>query len=147
MCKSSEITNKQLKSIQKDEKQNNEELNLVQDKRRQALGNKKKNQKKPPPNQTKPPIKPRPGKTWKCKYCGQHKKYAKQTECPAYGQQRRSCKKMRHFAKVCQASKEKFHVDEQAEGCGYESEESLLKTEEITAINGRGEQLTATITS
>ena len=50
--------NKQLKSIQKDEKQNNDELNLVQDKQKPALGNKKKNQKKPPPNQTNPPIKP-----------------------------------------------------------------------------------------
>ena len=34
ICKSSEITHKQLKSIQKDEKQNSEELNLVQDKRK-----------------------------------------------------------------------------------------------------------------
>ena len=31
MCTWSEVINKQLKSIQKDEKQNNEELNLVQD--------------------------------------------------------------------------------------------------------------------
>ena len=29
---------------------------------------------------------------------------------------------------------------------GYESEESLLKIEEITAINGSGKQLTASIT-
>ena len=86
MCKSSEITNKQLKSIQNEEKQNNEELNLVRDKRRRAKGNKKLNEKKPPSNKKKPPIKPGPGKTWKCKYCGQHKKHAKQTDCPAYGQ-------------------------------------------------------------
>ena len=38
ICKSSEITNKQLKSIQNDDKQSNEELNLVQDKRRRANG-------------------------------------------------------------------------------------------------------------
>ena len=38
MCKSSEITNKQLKSIQNDDKQSNEELNLVQDKRRRGNG-------------------------------------------------------------------------------------------------------------
>ena len=36
MFKSSEVTIKQLKSIQKDEKQNNEELNLVQDKRKSS---------------------------------------------------------------------------------------------------------------
>ena len=35
---------------------------------------------------------------------------------------------------------------EEAEGYGYESEESLLKIEEITAINGSGKQLTANIT-
>ena len=53
---------------------------------------------------------------------------------------------MNHFAKVCQANKEKVHVIEEAEGYGYESEESLLKIEEITAINGSGKQLTASIT-
>ena len=144
MCKSSEIANKQLKTIQKDEKQNNEELNLVQDKRRQAQDNKKLNQKKPPNNQKKPPIKPGPSKTRKCKYCGQHKKHAKQTDCPAYGQQCRSCKRMNHFAKVCQASKEKVHVADDTEGYSYESDESLLKIEEI---NGSRKQLTASITS
>jgi len=54
---------------------------------------------------------------------------------------------MNHFAKVCQASKEKVHVAEEAEGYGYESEESLLKIEEITAINDSGKRLTASITS
>ena len=146
MCKSSEITNNQLKSIQKVEKQNNEELNLVRDTRKQAPGNKKLNQKRPPQKLMKHPIKPGPGKTWKCKYCGQHKKHAKQEDCPAYGQQCRSCKRMNHFAKVCLASKEKIHVAEEAEGYGYESEESLLKIEEITAISGCGKQLTASIT-
>ena len=69
MCKSSEITSKQLKSIQNDGKQNNEELNLVQDKRRRAKGNKKLNEKKPLSNQKKPPLKPGQDKMWKCKYC------------------------------------------------------------------------------
>ena len=145
MCKSSEITNKQLKSNQNDDKQNNEELNLVQNKQRPEKGKKKLNEKKPPPNGKKPLIKPGQGKTWKCKYCGQHKKHAKQTDCPAYDQQCRSCKRMNHFAKVCQANKEKVHVAEEAAGYGYESEESLLKIEEITAINGSGKQLTASI--
>jgi len=137
MCKSSEITNKQLKSIQKDEKQNNEELNLVHVKRKPMQG-------KMPSHPKKPPNPKKPDKKWKCKYCGQQKKHAKQTECPAYGQQCRNCKRMNHFAKVCQAGKEKVHVAEVAEG--FESEESLLKIEEITAINGSGKQLTSSIT-
>jgi len=53
---------------------------------------------------------------------------------------------MNHFAKVCHASKEKVHVAVEAEGYGYESEESLLKIVEITAINGSGKKLTASIT-
>ena len=54
---------------------------------------------------------------------------------------------MNHLAKVCQANQEKVHVAEEAEGYRYESEEkSLLKIEEITAINGSGKQLTASIT-
>ena len=53
---------------------------------------------------------------------------------------------MNHFAKVCRANKEKVHVAEEAEGYGYDSEESLLKIEEITAVNGSGKQLTASIT-
>jgi len=142
MCKSSEVTNKQLKSIQKDEKQNNEELNLVQDKRKSTKDKKSPHLKKMP-NQKKP-HKPLLSKTYKCKYCGQRKKHAKQTDCPAFGQQCRSCKKMNHFAKVCMASKEKVHVAEEADG--YDSEESLLKVEEITAITGSGKQLTSSIT-
>jgi len=58
MCKSSEVTNKQLKSIQKDEKQNNEELNLVQDKRKSTKDKKsphlKKNAKSKETSQTIP---------------------------------------------------------------------------------------------
>ena len=49
---------------------------------------------------------------------------------------------MNHFAKVCPANKEKVRVAEEAEGYGYESEESLLEIEEITAIDGSGKQLT-----
>ena len=51
---------------------------------------------------------------------------------------------MNHFAKVCNSGKEKVHVAEEAEG--YDSEESLLKVEEITAIHGSGKQLTSCIT-
>ena len=55
---------------------------------------------------------------------------------------------MNHFAKVSQTKKEKVHVAEEAEAeeYGYESEESVLKIEEITAIKGSGKQLTASIT-
>ena len=51
---------------------------------------------------------------------------------------------MNHFAKVCKSGKEKVHVAEEAEQC--DSEESLLKVEEVTAINGSGKQFTSCIT-
>ena len=45
---------------------------------------------------------------------------------------------------MCQSSKKKVHVAEEAEG--FESEESLLQLEEITTISGSGKQLTSSIT-
>ena len=45
---------------------------------------------------------------------------------------------------MCQSSKKKVHVAEEAEG--FESEESLLQLEEIKAISGSGKQLTSSIT-
>ena len=45
---------------------------------------------------------------------------------------------------MCQSSKKKVHVAEEAEG--FEWEESLLQLEEITAISGSGKQLTSSIT-
>ena len=53
---------------------------------------------------------------------------------------------MNHFAKFCQANKQNVHVAEEAEEHEYDSEESLLKKEEITVINGSGKQLTTSIT-
>ena len=51
---------------------------------------------------------------------------------------------MNHFVRMCQSSKKKVHVAEEAEG--FESEESLLQLEEIKAISGSGKQLTSSIT-
>ena len=128
--------------IQKDEKQNDEELHLVHDKRKWTK-DKAPHLKKEMPNQKKP-NKPFPSKTWKCKYCGQQKKHAKQTDCPTFGQQCHSCKGSSYFAKVCKTDKEKVHVAEEPEG--YDSEEALLKVADITAINGSRKQLTSCIT-
>ena len=142
MCKSSEVTNKQLNSIQMDEKENDDELHLVHDKCKSTK------EKRPPHLEKtlsqKKPNKSFSSKAWKCKYCGQQKKHDRQTDCPAFGQQCRSCKRMNHFAKVCKSGKEKVHMAEEAEG--YDSEESLLKVQEITAINGSRKQLTSCIT-
>ena len=44
---------------------------------------------------------------------------------------------------MCQSRKDKVHLAEETQD--YDSDESLLKVEEITAINGRGKQLTSKI--
>lgn len=138
MCRSNEVTKNQLKAIQNVDKKDNDELNFVRAKHKPAQGKK-------PPYQKKPSTqKKSTRKFWKCKYCGQQKKHAKPTECPAHGQQCRICKKMNHFAHMCQSNKERVHVAEEAEG--YESEELLLQLEEITAVSGYGKQLTSNIT-
>ena len=98
MCKSSEITNKQIKSLQHESKQSNEELHLVQDKSKTKT-------KKPRPSNSNKSTKGSK-KTWKCKFCGQAKWHSKPTDCPAYGQQCKICKKMKHFSKVCLSRKD-----------------------------------------
>ncbi|XP_068717216.1 uncharacterized protein [Montipora capricornis] len=123
MCKSSEIANKQIKSPQHESKQSKEELHLVQDKSK----NNTKKSRPSNPNKTNKGSK----KTWKCKFCGQAKWHSKPTDCPAYGQQRRICNKMNHFSKVCLSRKEEED---------YDSEESILKIEEISAIKEDGKQ-------
>ena len=115
MCKSIEITNKQLKSRQHKNKQSNEELHLHVFKTKV----KPRKARKPsnPSNTTKGPK-----KKWKCNFCRQAKWHSKPTDCPGYGQQCRICKKMNHFSKVCLSSKdnrEKVHFAEQAEVDDY----------------------------
>ena len=134
MFKSSEIKNKQIRSLQHESKQSNEELHLVQDK------SKTKKNRKPRPSNPKNTTKG-PKKTWKCKFCGQGNWHSKPTDCRAYGQQCRICK-INHFSKVCLSRKgicETVHLAEEAK-VDYDSEESILKTEEISAIDGRGKQ-------
>ena len=126
MFKSSEIKNKQIRSLQHESKQSNEELHLVQDK------SKTKKSRKPRPSNPKNTTKG-PKKTWKCKFCGQGNWHSKPSDCRAYGQQCRICER-NHFSKVCLLRKGS------RETVDYDSEESILKIEEISAINGCGKQ-------
>ena len=55
-------------------------------------------------------------------------RHSKPTDCPAYVQQCRICKKMNHFSKVCLSSKdsrEKVYFAEEAEVDDYDSKESF----------------------
>ena len=56
---------------------------------------------------------------------------------------------MNHFSKVCLSRKDSrgtVHFAEEAKVDDYDSEESILKVEEISAIKGQGKQLTSSIT-
>ena len=56
---------------------------------------------------------------------------------------------MNHFSKVCLSSKdsrEKVYFAEEAEVDDYDSKESLLVIEEISAVEGRGKQMASSIT-
>ena len=86
ICKSSEITDNQLKSIVVD--QDEREVNEVKS------------------DSKKPPVKPEGGKgkprqtkkSFNCKRCGEEHEPKK---CPAYGQICHKCKQRNHYAKVC----------------------------------------------
>ena len=56
---------------------------------------------------------------------------------------------MNHFSKVCLSRKDSrgtVHFAEEAKVDDYDSEESILKVEEISAIKGQGKQMTSSIT-
>ena len=56
---------------------------------------------------------------------------------------------MNHFSKVCLSRKDSrgtVHFAEEANVDDYDSEESILKVEEISAIKGHGKQMTSSIT-
>ena len=55
---------------------------------------------------------------------------------------------MNHFSKVCLSSKdsrEKVYFVKEAEVDNYDSKESLVMIEEISAIEGRGKQMASSI--
>ena len=56
---------------------------------------------------------------------------------------------MNQFSKVCLSTKdgrETVHFAEEAKVDDYDSEESILKIEEISAVEGSGKQITSSIT-
>ena len=88
ICKSSEITDNQLKNIVVD--QDEREVNEVKS------------------DSKKPPVKPKGGKgkprqtkkSFNCRRCGEEHEPKK---CPAYGQICHKCKQRNHYAKVCRS--------------------------------------------
>jgi len=141
IARSNEITSKQLESMKSDTTGPlKEDVNLV------AKG-KIKDPKK------QPSSKPKQGKNRfssrkktivqkKCKNCGtQHKR----NECPAYNQKCAYCHKWHHFASVCMAKKkDEVNLLQESHECS-DSEESVLKVEDISSVESCGNRWFATL--
>ena len=114
-----------------------EEMNLVgKDKgknfKKQSSGN-SKHRKNRHPNKKKP--KADPGNTGKCKNRGsQHKR----NECPAYNKRCAYCQKWHHFASVCMAKKKGVVKFVQESQDSSDSEESVLKVEDVSSVESCG---------
>lgn len=140
IARSKEITSKQLESMKSDTTAPpKEEVNLVgkqkgKDFKKQPNG-KSKERKKCFSGKKKQKVDPG---NRKCKNCGtQHKR----NECPAYNKRCAYCQKWHHFASVCMAEK-KGEVNLLRESS--ESEESILKVEEVSFIESCGNRWFAT---
>ena len=138
IARSNEITSKQLETMKSDAvTQPKEEVNLVgkdkgTDSKKQTSGI-SKHKKNRPVGKKKP--KADPGNTRKCSSCGsQHKR----NECPAYNKRCTYCQKWHHFARVCIAKKKGVVNFVQESQRSSDSEESVLKVEDVSSIESCG---------
>ena len=136
MCRASEIASKQLKSMKKESE---EEIKFARGQKYSARKPKPRDEKNVkgrktshPKSQTKP----------KCGRCGKSPVH-KLEECEAKGSQCRKCKKFNHWSSQCFSKPENVHAVEEFDGQieRSDSEESLLKVEEISTVLSRGKRL------
>ncbi|XP_061185196.1 uncharacterized protein K02A2.6-like [Saccostrea echinata] len=119
MCRTSERTTCQLKKLQGQSDNYNNNIAQVN---YAARENKKhmKDTKQQKRSSTKPPKYSNKG-DFKCKYCGGRHARGR-NNCPAYGQICNKCKKKNHFSSVCQsANKTVLQVDETDDSSDCES--------------------------
>ena len=136
MCRASEIASKQLKSMKKESE---EEIKFARGQKYSARKPKPRDEKNVkgrktshPKSQTKP----------KCGRCGKSPVH-KLEECEAKGSQCRKYKKFNHWSSQCFSKPENVHAVEEFDGQieRSDSEESLLKEEEISTVLSRGKRL------
>ena len=144
IARSNEITSKQLEAMKSNTTAPpKEEVNLVG--KEKVMNFKKQSNDKFKPRKNRFPNKKKqkadPGNR-KCKNCGtQHKR----NECPAYNKRCAYCQKWHHFASVCMA-KNKSEVNLVQESHeSSDSEESVLKVEDISSIESCGNRWLATL--
>ena len=141
---SNEISSKQLEAMKSDTTARpKEEVNLVGKEKGKNFKKQSNDKFKPRKNRfpNKKKHKADPGKR-KCKNCGtQHKR----NECPAYNKRCAYCQKWHHFASVCMAKKKSEVNLVQESHESSDSEESVLKVEDISYIESCGYRWYATL--
>ena len=146
IARSNETTYKQLETMKSDTAApSKEEVNLVgkengKNFKKQPSGNFKR-KKNRLPGKKKPIADPKI--TGKCKNCGsQHKR----NECPAYNKRCAYCQKWHHFASVCMAKKKGVVNFVQESQDSSDSEESVLKVEDVSSVESCGNRWFAMLT-
>ena len=144
IARSNEITSKQLEAMKSDTTVSpKEEVNLVG--KEKGKNFKKQSNDKFKPRKNRFPNKKKQkadAGNRKCKNCGtQHKR----NECPAYNKRCAYCQKWHHFASVCMAKKKSEVNLVQESHESSDSEESVLKVEDISSIESCGNRWFATL--
>ena len=142
MCRSSEIPTQQMKIIQQESKP--EDVHIFKQQRPQKPRVTRSHAK---PKEPKPQQK---SSTYKCYHCGSKDRH-RLTDCPAYRKECKSCKKLNHFASVCQSNRNRPRVNAVKEECNrdtdysYDSDDSIFKIKELSTIKGKGKPLLANL--
>ena len=146
MCRSNEIASQQLKSMKLEEKKT-EEVRVVKDRQQK---------KSKPRNARNLPTKSRNSASWdpnknadqrrksfRWSHCGNKERHSLEN-CPAFGHERKACKRPNHFASVCRSSS-RSQVKQLAELTNGEpetdSDEFFFKIEEVSSVQAKGKQL------
>ena len=139
IARSSEVADMQLKSMKSEEQKKAEEVNMFQK-------YKKASSRKPKATANKSAEKKHKSSQAKCKYCGREQTHSKVTDCPAYGKTCNSCQKLNHFSSVCRTKGKKGQVHTVTQDySGSDTDESLLKVEEVSSMGSTGKQWFATL--
>ena len=109
-------------------------IHLVQRRNREKETQDTQHQNHPPSHQVSSPFKP-PGGTRTCRNCGRH--HNTSATCPAHGKTCLYCKKLNHFAEVCQsrARRQRIHAIEDSRDSVAETTFESIVFESVTIAN------------
>ena len=115
MYTSSEVASQQMKKIQGVADKQTEEVKKFSEKKKKTASRRRpkkeaEKQVKPVDKSTKTSADGR--SDFKCKYCGNHERHVRRTECPAFRKTCSKCQKKGNFSFVCYSSKKEHEVED-----------------------------------